>query len=387
VEGGDFVRTVGLDRVGVGITEEALWRRVSGALDAVVSHLGLTTAAVYCSSHGDCYDLRAVVVPPARPAARSFAFRSYEEFASLVGKGAIDLPSATRLLAWVSPEDLLGTERAIVFANETTTGNIVLVAFGHQQDTRLDLFQRAILSEAVQLKVFRFLETGLLGIELDYLMQETGHLLGRAWGKISSGYSVASGFLPPLDSLAADDAELLVRADWAIQEGLERMELTRQNFYSFRARRLGESEIPRDESGFFAAPRESGLLPRGAQELSQVDVVSVLNDLEPFFSNSIEDTELREVQMEIECQRAIVKGLEDCLRLVFINLFDNAIKFAYNDTYVTVKLECTDDECTVRFTNLGIGVPGDERKRVFLPLRKSRFRNPFKRIEGLGHGL
>jgi signal transduction histidine kinase len=82
-----------------------------------------------------------------------------------------------------------------------------------------------------------------------------------------------------------------------------------------------------------------------------------------------------------------VRGDENLLKLVFLNLFDNAIKFGYAGTYIEISVRVTRGQCIVSFGNLGVGVPADERERVFRRLTKARWKDPVRQIEGLGLGL
>jgi signal transduction histidine kinase len=224
----------------------------------------------------------------------------------------------------------------------------------------------------------------MLGLELDYLMSETGHLMGRAWGKVYSGYDTLKD-LVSLDSVSPEDTELMQLAMWNMEDGLVQLELIRQNFYAFRERRLGvniqeSTQSMGDETTDIAPVRQT------IEPADEVDVVALLQDLGPLFRRLSDEFD-QEVRFSMGSPSAVTRGPENSLRLVFINLFDNATKFSYGSTYIEITLTTSENQCVVIFANLGIGVAPDERRRVFRPLTKSRFKDPYRRIEGLGLGL
>jgi NtrC-family two-component system sensor histidine kinase KinB len=84
---------------------------------------------------------------------------------------------------------------------------------------------------------------------------------------------------------------------------------------------------------------------------------------------------------------ANVAGSSSLFRMVMLNLYDNATKFAYTNTFISVSLVVHQEHCTLSVENLGIGVAPDEIALIFRRRYRSRFRDPSRRIEGLGLGL
>lgn len=219
-------------------------------------------------------------------------------------------------------------------------------------------------------RVFRFIEAALGAIELDDLMAETGHLMGRAVGKVQSGFEVLQELLPESlpETVIGKQYQL---ARWALEDGATRLDLIRQNFYAF----AGQRQHVDAEQVFDPAFSEN------------FDMIEVLNEMRPFFDRTAHEIELKPVVYRIAKGPVIVRGHPESLRLTLLNLFDNAIKFSYTNTYVRISIYKEGMEAIITFENLGVGVAPDEVDRVFRRLRRSRFRDPSRRIEGLGLGL
>ncbi|MBN1836053.1 MAG: HAMP domain-containing histidine kinase [Spirochaetales bacterium] len=74
------------------------------------------------------------------------------------------------------------------------------------------------------------------------------------------------------------------------------------------------------------------------------------------------------------------------LRMVFNNLFDNAIKYTKGPAHLTVALRCTPRRFSIDVTDRGIGIPEKERKEVFKKF--TRLYNPDNpTVKGTGLGL
>ena len=86
-------------------------------------------------------------------------------------------------------------------------------------------------------------------------------------------------------------------------------------------------------------------------------------------------------------ERPMVLGDAEELRAVMANLLDNAIKYSFQDVKVLVEVSATDArEVLVKVRDSGLGIPGDQLKRVF----KRFYRVPGRdlvRVKGTGLGL
>ena len=79
-----------------------------------------------------------------------------------------------------------------------------------------------------------------------------------------------------------------------------------------------------------------------------------------------------------------VQGDPERIAQILANLLDNAIKYSPPTSPITVSLTIVGNEAQLRVTDQGVGVPDDERERIFAPFyRTSRTRE----IPGTGLGL
>jgi signal transduction histidine kinase len=86
-------------------------------------------------------------------------------------------------------------------------------------------------------------------------------------------------------------------------------------------------------------------------------------------------------------ERPMVLGDAEELRAVMANLLDNAIKYSFQDVKVHVEVSATDDrKVLVKVRDSGLGIPGDQLKRVFRRFYRVPGRDP-ARVKGTGLGL
>jgi len=389
-EGEKFIQGIGLDRVNIDINKKTLWKKLRVALEKILEYLQLDSAVVYFTEYGD-YTLmdRVITIPSSLEIVDSVMFKSYEDFNSLTKRNMVALPHVSNEFSWFDIKKCFGTQAAILFARRIVGGHLILIGFGYN-DIRPKTFQRAILYEAIKSKIFRFLDGSFLGITLDHLMVETGHLLGRARGKVDAGWNKLKDI--NINVSNSEEKERLDDAMCSIEAGSMRLHLIRANFYSFReGRRQLDEKILSQET--FAAIPQIIMNSKLKNELEQckkpkeIDIVAIIEGLKKYFDQEIKYSKLSELRLIKTCDIAKIKGSEDDLKLVFLNLFSNALKFSYADTYIEIYIRKKANQCVIEFVNLGVGVASDEQKQVFLPMVKSRFIDSVKRTEGLGLGL
>jgi signal transduction histidine kinase len=323
--------------------------------------LRIDTAAVFCSDLPDINRIPLALSVPqelALPATLSLA--SYDEFDWTRSEKGVEIPREHGYLSWMSPESWLRTEFAIIFAR-AILGRYVIIGLG--SNFRLGRGRRNALYSAV-MRIFQFLEDGFFTIDLDHLMEETGHLMGRAIGKVAAGIGAVRDLFPSPPQTS--DRELLKLIFGTMDDGLIRLQVIMGNFYSFRQRRQGKFE----ESEYIES---FDVLAEVKQVFRHLERASIQGGLKPPSFSSQDSGQIR--------------GPINDFRLMLLNLIDNALKFSYVDSFITMGVSIKDSTCAIEITNLGVGVARDEFSSVFQPRIKSRLRNPSTRIEGLGLGL
>lgn len=401
-EGEEFIQSLGLDKININVGEKKLWHEVETACSKIVNYFKLESAVFYSSDYSDYTDLkRRLSLPFSVGIPNAMGLPSYESFKWLTKQNFVTIPHVSEHIYWLTPQTYFKTDSALLFAREMHDGHLIIAGFGVNAEKPINTFQITIIQEAVNNKVFRFIEIALLGITLDQLMSETGHLMGRAYGKVALGTRQLKEFAPHIH--AQDHEEIMEQSFWAIEDGITRLDLIRSNFYAFKSHRLRTEKLEDlDQTGkFYISDSRDQItgdtnLPEALkmryheEGKTEIDIIAVLDGLKNFFDRSIKDTRLKHNRYFIECKRAITIGPQDGenkLRLIFLNLFDNAMKFSYEGTAVDISCIRSSSTCDISFTNLGIGVAPDEFNRVFQRLAKSRFKDPMRRTEGLGLGL
>ena len=129
--------------------------------------------------------------------------------------------------------------------------------------------------------------------------------------------------------------------------------------------------------------------------LSQLDEKTSLPELSPVELKPICEDVCQRLQpqaqkagitLNVNCERAVVKGIPKVLEEIVLNLVDNAIKYNTSNGSVGVSLKTIDRLVELRVSDTGIGIPEEHVSRVFERFfRVDRSRN--KQIAGTGLGL
>ena len=85
---------------------------------------------------------------------------------------------------------------------------------------------------------------------------------------------------------------------------------------------------------------------------------------------------------KLDFEEFYCRGNEDMLKQVWINLLDNAIKFAFMNTVIAVDLENTADCLAVKISDNGVTIPKDEFKNIF-----NKFYQQDKKALAEGNGI
>lgn len=110
-----------------------------------------------------------------------------------------------------------------------------------------------------------------------------------------------------------------------------------------------------------APGRAKDLQPTKTCILPQLIIEAALFFQEPGLSRGIE------IHLEDRTTQYAVTGSPDLLRQVFMNLFDNAVKYAREESRVLVKIwpQKKTGNLLLEFTNQGIGFPVGEAEKLF----------------------
>ena len=85
----------------------------------------------------------------------------------------------------------------------------------------------------------------------------------------------------------------------------------------------------------------------------------------------------KEIELQFSCEEEQLTLLIDSYKIeqVLNNLLQNAIKFSYPGTLVTVELNRTDHDLLISIKDQGQGIPAEEMERLFKPFQKMSVRS------------
>ena len=118
-------------------------------------------------------------------------------------------------------------------------------------------------------------------------------------------------------------------------------------------------------------------------EMTVVDLKAITEDV---CQRLLPQAEKAGVTIQVNCEKANVRGIPKILEEIVQNLVDNAIKYNTSNGSVGVSLKQNDDHVELHVSDTGIGIPEEHLARVFERFyRVDRSRN--KQIVGTGLGL
>ncbi|PKR89807.1 hypothetical protein CXZ10_07880 [Pleomorphomonas diazotrophica] len=116
---------------------------------------------------------------------------------------------------------------------------------------------------------------------------------------------------------------------------------------------------------------------RGAIRMTSLDLAALVRSI-------VQEERRRPLALDVRAANTRIRGDADLLRILSMNLIDNAIKFSTeDDDPIEVVLEGDEATCLLRIIDHGVGIPETDRLRVFDPF----VRLSAAREHGKGYGL
>jgi len=91
-----------------------------------------------------------------------------------------------------------------------------------------------------------------------------------------------------------------------------------------------------------------------------------------------------DLELEVEPSLPIVRADERAIEIAVINLVDNALKYAKDSNRIRIRVRRRNKDLEVSVTDLGAGIPPEDRKRIFERFVRGR---GTKQVRGSGIGL
>lgn len=161
---------------------------------------------------------------------------------------------------------------------------------------------------------------------------------------------------------------------------------------------LRQGDLSEEEKGEYLAiieteARRLSDMSNNVLTMSRIEKQTILTDVTEFnLSEQLRSTILmleskwdkKELDLDLIFEEHMVKGNEQLLRQVWLNLLDNAIKFTPEGGTVKVRVHNWKDRIEVKITNTGSEIPEDKQRRIF---RKFYQADESHQTEGNGIGL
>jgi hypothetical protein len=258
-DGDCFIRDLHFELGDVRVTEQIFRKSLEKGLEEIRTYLEIDSAAIYTSvQRGYGFLERQAGTPDGARLHTEMNVPSLSQFRELTEYSGIALGREHAPSHWLDPQSTLDAQNGIYFAGETVNGDLILIGFGYKGKLPSS-FERAVLIEAVQEKLLPFIKETVLTLDLDRLMEEVGHLLGRTCRKARTGYDHIQDVLenPYIkNETIAPAVKNLKKAETAIGEVIDRLHLIHHNFYAFRKVRAEETHPagPVDVAALFEVP-------------------------------------------------------------------------------------------------------------------------------------
>ncbi|KPV48722.1 hypothetical protein SE17_36540, partial [Kouleothrix aurantiaca] len=97
-------------------------------------------------------------------------------------------------------------------------------------------------------------------------------------------------------------------------------------------------------------------------------------------------TDQHPLTTELPAEPLMIEGDEQALEQILYNLIQNAIKYSPAGGMITMRLRAADGQALITVADEGVGIPEDERERIFERFYRARNISG-EQISGLGMGL
>lgn len=95
--------------------------------------------------------------------------------------------------------------------------------------------------------------------------------------------------------------------------------------------------------------------------------------------------ESKQIAIDYELKKVVVKGDKDSLRELFVILLDNALKFSYQGSRIRITSKKLDKEIKILISDKGVGIAEEDREHIFERFYRSRKARII--TDGFGLGL
>lgn len=164
---------------------------------------------------------------------------------------------------------------------------------------------------------------------------------------------------------------------------------------------LNAREVPRDKQKEFLQlmlndARRLNKLINSILEISMLEQKRIAHEYQIFKCEPLIYELINESieQIKLEREHVSIRGNVDCkivadrnaLKIVFDNLFDNAIKYSINPLFVKIRLSRNNKHFIIKFIDNGIGIDQKDQKSIFNKFQRI-YNQDIPNVKGTGLGL
>jgi len=358
-----------------------LWQTVNKIFENIVNHLNLKSAKAFFT---DQDDYQRLIVESGYPSKKISKNSSSENIFSMdspsdlpwiakKNRGTV-LPINHGPLIWINDyiEGLFESRYGILYANEVYAQRWLMLGFGFTEGIYLTELERFILRDTVS-EIFKFIHSVVFQNEMNEIMVQTGHQIGRTLAKINAGSSTLVNLksyeriVPP-----EEIPEFTVTAENALRSGIFKLDLIVRNYHAFKDIAYLHGDLP--------------LVDNTSLEENAFDFISLLREFIDIYSIEL-NKESKKIVYECRYDKLMISTDQTALKTIFWNIYDNAIKYSYKNYRIETLISVNDRFVNVEIKSHGVGVPKSQEDQMFEMYYKSRYRDPDKSISGHGIGL
>ncbi len=353
-------------------SNDEAWRQAEKHLHHIMTFFGLEGISAYASRGSDFKHLERTARVGIDVTGNSLSVESYKAVLELQEHDFYYVSSKNLKQMTFHFSDGAASGNVAMLMREVFGGRVILFCIaGLLPFTITTTMRRLALAESLNI-VSHQLDQAYQGITLDQLALETAHNLGRALGGVSASKDYI-GKLLDQQKFEPDERKLYDEALMVLGSSIERLRIIRSNFYNFSETRLLISQA------------DSGSIERAKGSLNVKGIID--NACEVFRGILGQYGEKTLVSRTESIGDISIVGSKEELSAVLHNLLDNALKFSFERTDVVVVVNADSELCTISISNVGFGIPRDERYRVFDPFVKSSTHDGARQLPGSGLGL
>jgi len=340
-------------------TRKTIWKEIINIFAKIIERYQFNSSFCYLSDSNDLSTLRNIAhYPEGINIPEEIVLLSDNHLSKFLNnKDGIEISFKNSDIKLIDNQlpSVFTSSSVYLYANEIIPHNIVLIGFEIKQNGHLIKLEKTILDISVE-RIINYIRNSIFQTEQQSLMAMYGHQISRDISLIESGITYMERYgYSDKDVSDPKIAEIIKASKLSIKRGLAKLRLISLNYGDIVA-----------SQAFL-----EGTEMINSRKSETVDIIRVIKNIIEFYKPFLLK-EAKVIRVEGPLTECKVSTLEEPLQLIFWNIIDNAIKFAYKNTTITVNISDKINTYVIKVSNLGIGLAKDENLKVFNQYYRSR---------------